>query len=299
MFAIWAVTSAIGDPLFWFLVGPHVPPGAMTNTAQGQQFDFNVLFLVALPVVFAVWIYMGYALINWRASRAGPEPEADEPRVSRRQQFRIQVAWITTTTLIVLAVFVFGLVELIVPAGAGGGEGPNPIWNPTSHDVLEVQVIGQQWRWTFRYPSFGGFETPDLVLPDNTTIAFHVTSLDVIHDFWAYQLGVKADADPSTDNIAYTTTRQDGTFLYECAELCGLWHGSMWSFGKVETPSQFESWAKSNEVHLAASTKLLPAFAWTYVPDANGSDGGFYPDSEDPYSNVEQYGATTPSGGKS
>jgi len=30
--------------------------------------------------------------------------------------------------VIVLAAFVFGTVELIVPAGAGAGEGPNPVW---------------------------------------------------------------------------------------------------------------------------------------------------------------------------
>jgi cytochrome c oxidase subunit 2 len=301
MFALWAIASAVADPLFYFVVGPHVPPGAMTNTASGQQFDFNVLFLMALPVVLAVWIYIGYALIHWRASRAGSEGDvlAADIAVTRRKSYLIQAGWITLTSLIVMGVFIFGLVELIVPAGAGGGEGPNPIWNPTSHNVLDVQVIGQQWRWTFRYPTFGGFESPDLVLPDNTTIAFHVTSLDVIHSFWAYQLGVKADADPSMDNIAYTTTNQTGTFLYECAELCGIWHGSMWSNGKVVTPSQFETWAKSEETTLAASTKLLPAFAWTYVPDANGADGGYYPDTNDPYSNVEQYGAATPAKGKS
>ena len=31
-----------------------------------------------------------------------------------------------------------------------------------------------------------------------------MTSLDVIHSFWAYQLGVKADANPGVNNVAYT-----------------------------------------------------------------------------------------------
>ncbi len=63
------------------------------------------------------------------------------------------------STVIVLAAFVFGTVELVVPAGAGGGEGPNPIWTPTSKTVLPIQVIAQQWKFTYRYPTFGGFET--------------------------------------------------------------------------------------------------------------------------------------------
>jgi hypothetical protein len=51
---------------------------------------------------------------------------------------------------------------------------------------------------------------------------------------------------------------------------------------------------------LAANTKLLPPFSYTYIPDANGADGGLYPDNIDPYSKVQTYGATpakpTPNG---
>ena len=109
--------------------------------------------------------------------------------------------------------------------------------------MLQVQVIGQQWKWTYRYPSFGGFETNQLVMPVNTTIAFHVTSLDVIHDFWAYQLGVKADANPATDNVAFTTPTQLGSFIVRCDELCGLWHGAMYNEGQVVSQAGFETWA--------------------------------------------------------
>src|ERR1019366_3097108 len=173
----------------------------------------------------------------------------------------------------------------------GGGEGPNPIWTPAAHNTLVVQVIGQQWKFNYRYPSFGGFETDQLMVPDNTTIAFHVTSLDVIHDFWAYQLSIKADANPQQDNVAYTTTRQLGSVTVRCNELCGLWHGAMFNYGKVVSKSSFMAWAKTSEVRLAANTKLLPPFAYTYVPDANGADGSYYPDNVDPYSNSELYGA--------
>ncbi len=293
LIAIWVVLSVVADLVFAFAVGPHVPPGAMTSSASGAQFDFNVLFLIAFPVVLAVWVYLAYALIVWRGSRAGAAEPHGGPQA--RGHVGIQVGWIVTTTVIVLGVFVFGTVELIVPAGAGGGEGPDPVWTPTSHDVLPVQVIGQQWEWTYRYPTFGGFETTHLMLPADTTIAFHVTSLDVIHDFWAYQLGVKADANPSQDNVAYTTTKQTGQFTVRCDELCGLWHGAMYGFGNVLSKAQFFVWAQDTQRQNAANTKNLPPFSYTYVPDANGSDGGYYPDNVDPYSNVEQYGATSPS----
>ena len=43
----------------------------------------------------------------------------------------------------------------------------------------------------------------------NQMVEFHVTSLDVIHSFWAYQLGVKADANPDVDNIVFVKPTRD------------------------------------------------------------------------------------------
>ena len=67
LIAIWVVLSAVLDPLFYIFAGPHIPPGRMTNTAGGAQFDFNVLLVIALPVLLGVWIFMIYAVVMWRA----------------------------------------------------------------------------------------------------------------------------------------------------------------------------------------------------------------------------------------
>ena len=294
LIAVWAVLALVCDLLFIYLAGPHIPPGTMTDTANGAQFDFNVLFMIALPVMLAVWVYLVYAIVTWRASRGGPEPVGGP---AARGNLAIQLGWIITTTIIVLFLAGFGTYELVQPGGAGGAEGSSPIWTPTSNTVLPIQVIGQQWKFTYRYPTFGGFETTELVIPDDTAIAFHVTSLDVIHSFWAYQLGVKADANPAYDNVAYTTTRQLGSFTVRCAELCGIWHGAMYNSGQVVSRQQFESWATATAIRLHQNTKLLPPFSYTYVPDANGSTGGYYPNNVDPYSKVETYGAPQPKGG--
>lgn len=151
MIAIWAVLSAVLDPIFYFLVGPHIPPGTMTNTAAGAQFDFNVLFILGLPVLLAVWIYLAYALVMWRASRNGPEPVAGP---YGRGHLGIQLTWIALSTALVLGLFGFGTYELAASQGAGGGQGPNPLWTPNSKTALPVQVIAQQWKFTYRYPTF-------------------------------------------------------------------------------------------------------------------------------------------------
>lgn len=311
MTTLWVILSVVLDLVFWFAVGPHVPPGRLTETALNNQTAFNILFVIAFPVLIGVWIFMGYAIMNFNAKRGAPEPVGGPTAAGNR---KAQVLWITITSAVVLAMAVYGSVALINDHGSGGGEGPNPVWMPSgaakaetaalagtatwapgTDAVLPVQVIGQQWRFTYRYPTFGGFESQQLIVPANTTIAFNVTSLDVIHSFWAYQLSVKADANPGVNNVAFTETKGTGNFVVRCSELCGLWHGSMYNYGKVVSQSAFMTWAQQTEAANAANTKLLPAFAWTYTPDANGAAGGYYPDGGvTPYSPSEIYGAKQP-----
>ena len=129
-------------------------------------------------------------------------------------------------------------------------------------------MIGQQWTWTYRYPQFGGMESTALMLPVNTEVTFHVTSLDVIHSFWAYQLGVKADANPQVDNVAFATPKALGSVTVRCNELCGIWHGAMFNYGRVETQSAFQSWASGVQATEQSDGVLaaLPPFALTYDP---------------------------------
>jgi len=310
---IWVILSVIFDILFWFLVGPHVPPGRMTSTAKDNQLDFDLLFLIGLPVLIGVWEWLAYAGIKWNAKREDAPESVGGPSATGNK--RTEFWWITITSTVVLCLAVFGTIELYVDNGSGGGEGPNPIlqpagavkaetdaiagtgtWSPNSNEVLPVQVIAQQWKFTYRYPTFGGFESPYLILPNNTEISFNVTSLDVIHSFWAYQLEVKADANPMVNNVAFTKTEQLGSFEVRCSELCGIWHGAMFNSGNVVSESAFMTWATATESKNAANTKDLPPFAWTYVPDANGAAGGYYPDGGvTPYSAVEIYGSKQPS----
>jgi cytochrome c oxidase subunit 2 len=232
----------------------------MSSSAASQQFDIRVMAVMAAPVTLFVLVYFAYALVVWR-HREGD----DEDGPPMHGNARIQATWITLTSVIVLGLFVFGTYELIAPQGAGAGEGASPIWKPGG-TPLQVQVIGQQWKFTYRYPQYGGFETTDLVLPVGQWVEFHVTSVDVIHSFWAYQLGVKADANPGVDNIAYTKINHLGSITVRCDELCGLWHGAMFDYGTAMPTSGFQAWAKGAEVHLAAVTKMLPPYALTYDP---------------------------------
>ena len=303
---IWAVLAIVADVLIWTVWRPHLPPGRMSVEAQGQQYDIAVMAMLCAPVLLFIWTYFAYALINWR-QREGDEE--DGPPIHGNT--KVQATWITVTAVIVLSLFVFGTVELIVPAGAGAGEGPSPIWNPsgiTTADAqavsppawtpggknpLVVQAIGQQWAWTYRFPQFGGMETTTLQLPINTEVVLHVTSLDVIHSFWSYELGVKADANPGVDNIAFFKPQAMGSFSVRCNELCGIWHGAMFNYGHVVSQAAFQTWASGVQAKEQADGLLsdLPAYALTYDPTVipqlgkdivkvagiTGANGYYYP----------------------
>jgi cytochrome c oxidase subunit II len=289
--AIWLPLAIIVDVLTWTVWRPHMPPGRMSVEAQGQQFDIAVMAMLCFPVLLFIWVYAGYALITWRHREGDDE---DGPPIHGNT--KVQATWITATAVIVLGLFVFGTVQLIVPAGAGAGEGPSPIWKPSAANLasaLQVQAIGQEWTWTYRFPQYGGMETTQLVLPVNRQVVIHVTSLDVIHSFWSYQLGVKADANPGVDNVAYFKPLHTGSFVVRCNELCGIWHGAMFNYGHVVSPAAFQAWAAGirNKELRDGVLADLPPYALTYDPTVipqlgkdivkvagiTGANGYYYP----------------------
>ncbi len=265
----WLVASVIMTPIVVFVLGPGMPPGNGSVQASGQVVDNTVLLAFSTPVALAVIVYFTYALIAFRERK--PEAVLDGPPIRGHSQ--VQMWWLIATTAIVLFLAAYGTVRLLAD-GSGGGQGPNPIAAPAnSSNALRVQVIAQQWKFTYRWPQFGGVETPTLELPEHTTVRFNVTSLDVIHSFWAYQLGVKADANPGINNAAYVTTKGPLTFNIRCAELCGVWHGYMFETGRVVPKVRFAAWIALQRRRFAPATKVLPPYANQYFPQPTRRGG--------------------------
>jgi len=257
----WLALSAIATPLFIVLVGHLLPPGNGSTQATEQVFDNEWITGVSIPVICLILVFFGYALINFRVPRGAAV--VDGPPL--RHDAGIQIAWMVITTVTVLFLAGFGTYELF-QNGAGGGQGPSPVAVPVGQKMT-VQVIGQQWEFSYRYPGFGGFETHELVLPADSYIELHVTSLDVVHSFWAYELGVKVDANPGVDNVSFVQTHGPDVVHVRCAELCGLFHGYMFNTGRVVTETQFRAWAAQQKVLYAPIAKYLPAFDKKYLPD--------------------------------
>jgi len=268
---LWLIATVILTPIVIFVIGPGLPPGNGSVEASGQVTDNTVLLATATPVALAVLVYLGYVL--WAFRERTPEVVVDGPPI--RGDSSVQFWWLVVTTTLVLFLAGYGTVRLLAD-GSGGGQGPNPIATPAvpaGGKRLVVQVVAQQWQFNYRFPAYGGVETNQIELPENTLVQFNVTSLDVIHSFWAFQLGVKADANPGENNIAYVTTKQPMKFDIHCAELCGVWHGYMFDTGYVVTKAQFANWIAAQRLTYAPATKSLPPYSKTYFPDPQRRGG--------------------------
>lgn len=264
---LWLVASVVATPLVVLLLGPILPPGKATEQASGQVTDNTVLLGMSTPVLLLVVLYLLYAIVYFRQPRGAA---LEGPGV--RGDARVQTTWLIVTVALVLSLAAYGTDRLYADNGAGSGSGPSPLTTPKGHK-LRVQVIAQQWYFTYRYPEYGGVETPHLELPVDQMVELHVTSLDVIHSFWAYQLGVKADANPQVDNIAFVKPTRVGSFEVRCAELCGLWHGEMFDHGLVVTREAFETWIHQQQTTFAPATKSLEPYSRTYLPEPTRRGG--------------------------
>lgn len=115
-----------------------------------------------------------------------------------------------------------------------------------------IEVVGQQWSWTFNH-GIGArnedadedlrddeftydeytFEIgtasyiPTLVLPVNQTTRFNLYSPDVIHDFGVPGFLMKMDVIPGRVNHFAITPTREGTYAGKCYELCGVSHSRM------------------------------------------------------------------------
>ncbi|HEX3563255.1 MAG TPA: cytochrome c oxidase subunit II [Solirubrobacterales bacterium] len=258
---LWAALSVVATPLVIFVFAPGLPPGSDSSQGAGQVTDNTVLLGIQTPIAMLLVAFFVYSLIVFRHRKSDPE---DEEGPAIYGNAGVQNTWLAVTSVVVLFLASYGTVRLF-DNGSGGGQGPDPVSKQAGPN-LQVQVIGQQWAFTYRWPAYGGVETPHLVLPVNENVEMHVTSLDVIHSFWAHDLGIKADANPGVDNVVFLRPKETTSFDIRCAELCGLFHGHMFDTGQIVSDSAFNSWIAGQQREFAPSTSKLGPYRLGYGP---------------------------------
>jgi cytochrome c oxidase subunit II len=232
MFVTAVVSSIFLLQFDWFGDAASVERGPIDTL-------FDVMIVLSCVVFAIVLVMFAYALYAYRAK---PGDESDGKPVHGNT--RLEIAWTLIPTIIVLFGAGYSWVVL------------NDIEAKAS-DRMPLNVIGQQFKWTFEYPeetvgsgeSAAPVTTNELHVPVDRQLEVTISALDVLHSFWVPEWGIKRDAVPATDpeeegidNQFVVTPDEEGTFSLVCTELCGTGHATMRATVIVESQEEFDQW---------------------------------------------------------
>ena len=242
---ILIITVVVGFlllPLAWLMLAAMNQSGAPASTVmQDIQQTIFVFTIVSIPITAFVFAVLLYSLFGWKGKTGATPPNNDNPAI--RTNTVAVITWTAASSLLAAFLVVWGLIELAdITADSYGTQ--SITGQPRADDALVVNVTGQQWVWTFEYPQYDKVATDVLYLPKDRPVLFNVTSVDVIHNFWAVELGVKIDANPGAITQTGVTPNKEGIFNVRCAELCGLHHAYMETQIRVMPEETFETFMR-------------------------------------------------------
>ena len=192
------VVCGAGAALVAILI-PWLPDPA---SRQAGRIDFVFWFVTVISIaIFAlVAAVIIYAIFKFRA---GPDDDSDGPPIHGNT--RLEIVWTAVPAALVTAISIVSAIVLAknehIPHASAANDPLKPV---------HVDVVAQQFAWTFKYPDFGGLTSATLKLPVNATTRLRITSLDVTHSFWVPQFGQKLDAVPGSFNALPDHARQAG-----------------------------------------------------------------------------------------
>jgi cytochrome c oxidase subunit 2 len=244
---ILIITVVVGFsllPLCWLMVAAMNQSGGPASSIMADIQQTIVVFtLVSIPITAFVFAVLLYSLFGWKGKSGDAPPNNDNPAI--RTNAVAVITWTAASSILAAFLVVWGLIELAdITADSYGST--SATGQPKTEDALVVNVTGQQWVWTFEYPQYDKATSDILYLPKDRAVLFNVTSVDVIHNFWAVELGIKIDANPGAITQTGVTPNKEGIFNVRCAELCGLHHAYMETKIDVMPAETFESFMRES-----------------------------------------------------
>lgn len=215
----------------------------------------DITMWVTGMVFIAVNLFLAWCVYRFRYNkqrRAAYEPENKKLE-----------AWLTGATAL-------GVAAMLTPGLFVWADFVN-----VPEEAHEVEVLGQQWQWSFRYPGADGVlgaadsgdvtaENPfgmdpddpngqdDILvsesvmhLPLDRPVKLLLRSKDVLHDYAVAEFRVKMDLVPGAVTYMWLTPTVAGTYDILCEELCGLGHHVMRGRVTVEDTASYDAWLAS------------------------------------------------------
>ena len=216
-----------------------------------------VTFWITGVVFAAVLLFMAWCV--WRYRHRPGRKAAYEP-----ENTRLEVGLTVLTTLGVVAMLAPGLF----------------VWAQfvrVPDDATDVEVVAQQWTWSYRLPGEDGalgaagvrwiepdnplgidpsdpkgaddviVEGDELHLPIGKPVRMRLRSIDVLHNFYVPEFRAKMDMVPGMVTQFWFTPTRVGEFEVLCAELCGTGHGYMRGGVMVDEEEAYLAWLGEQE----------------------------------------------------
>ena len=253
VFAIVLILIVVASVLF-HLLSPWQATAAASNWGSIDAALLITLLITGLFFI-AVTLFMALAVIRYRHKEG--RRAAYQPENKKLENWLIGI-----TTLGIVALLAPGLVVYYdfvrVPS-----------------DASELEVVAQQWQWSFRFPGQDGKlgksaikwvsntnslgldpEDPaaqddvlirgnEVHLPLDQPVKVLLRSKDVLHNFYVPQIRSKMDMVPGMVSYFWFTPTKLGSYEVLCAEYCGLAHYNMRGHMLVEERAAFERWLSS------------------------------------------------------
>ncbi len=267
--AVALILLVLGTLLFHFFSPWYLTPLA-SNWGMIDT-TINITFIITGIVFVAVNLFMAYCLISFR-HKPGRKADYDPENANLE-------AWLTVITSI-------GVAAMLAPGLVVWGQ-----FVTVPDDAIEVEAVGQQWHWNFRFPGddevlgnvdirhiteanpFGMdpedpagqddilIASPELHLPLDQPVKTLLRSKDVLHDFAIPQFRVKMDLVPGMVTYLWFTPTVTGSYEILCEELCGVAHHTMRGRVVVDSQADFDDWldAQPTFAELAARPAGDPA----------------------------------------
>jgi len=220
------------------------PAAAQTSASETAELiwglNLNLLY-AAVPITVLVEGILIYTVWRFRNN--------DEPLPTMENR-RLEISWTIATAIILLFVGVATYQVMAEPMVTAQSSQELT----TDQEPVEVEVVAQKYYWTFNYTGTAAntsqavssnntlSQSGTLVIPENRTVRFSVTSNDWLHAFHVPSLGLKQDAMPGQHNTIQTRATETGTYQLYCAEYCGSGHSQMLGQVRVVSEDEYQNW---------------------------------------------------------
>ena len=235
--------------------------GADNETFWGL---FDVTFFLAIPVFMLVEGLLIYSIFRYRRRHKDEMPEQIHGHTG------LEITWTVLSFALIAVLFAITLrsLQTAYRADADAEE------STADYTML---VEGYMFNWDYTYligedQETGVITTRTLNVPTGRNVLLKITSRDVQHSFWVYELAGKVDAVPGYTNTMWLNIDKPGLYKGNCAEYCGLNHYNMLIEVNAMEPSDFDAWL-AEKMNGANAFQAIGTDLDSPLPDGDATRG--------------------------